>query len=776
MTLLSSAPRFTRFSLAGALALGFATLSGCGNQPLVLTTPLEGGLVSGKAMGGETPVTGATVTLYATAASTSVSNGVYQGTAQVLGTVTSGSDGGFSFNPSSYTCPPNQEVYITSYGGNAGAGSNNNVLEVAMIGQCGNLNAFTDVNELTTLAAAYAFSSFMSIDTSGATPVVNITAPAANASFAASNDVSSGTVTTASGLLHAYQNAINLVDVSHGTAYAVPPSNSAAIAPNVVLNSLGNILQACVNSTGGTAGDLSNCGKLFGAAPSRSGSAPTNTLQAALNIARNPYSSAANVLTLFNLAAPQLAFAPVLTTAPKDWTVAISYPVPPNPVSGVGFPFMLALDADDNVYVTSPENDPWAPTASAKSTTNSTSACLFGWSSNGTFLPAIVPYSGTPGTPGTVGTGTPGTSSWFCSGTQAATPQTDYLLAALAADNVGNIWINNFGSGTATPTPQDPVVKVSKAGAWQAQYIPPVQAGATQAFQNVGIVVDKSNNVWFNALSASSAVPNLIAFAAGAGGTGSTGAALTIGSIAAGPTFSSAGRGLAFDSAQNFIGASYGGSSGTLGSLSLGGAGVIVPITGVIGANPANYGALIKKSIGSGSGSGTTTNEGPWGVAVDSASDYWFTTASATGQTVATGAIGLYELVPVGSPITTTTAGTTVTTGFTSPKGLEADGDNVLWIADTTGIQAYSTSAPPVTTFLSEAGGFSPCIPTGTVCTYPDNLNTKNVAVDSTGSVWWTTPDTTTTNANSNRLIQLIGTGTATWPLLATGKPGTMPQ
>ncbi len=48
--------------------------------------------------------------------------------------------------------------------------------------------------------------------------------------------------------------------------------------------------------------------------------------------------------------------------------------------------------------------------------------------------------------------------------------QKDYLLANLAADNVGNIWIHNFGSGTSAA---NPVVKVSNTGAWQADYLPP---------------------------------------------------------------------------------------------------------------------------------------------------------------------------------------------------------------------------------------------------------------------------------------------------------------
>jgi hypothetical protein len=139
--------------------------------------------------------------------------------------------------------------------------------------------------------------------------------------------------------------------------------------------------------------------------------------------------------------------------------------------------------------------------------------------------------------------------------------------------------------------------------------------------------------------------------------------------------------------------------------------------------------------------------------------------------------VGLTEAVVTAGALQTTPAANTITTlGLVAPKFLEADGNNVMWIADTGGIVAYSTTAAPVVGEISESGGFNPCIPSGTTCTYPDNTSTKGIAIDSTGSVWGTTPDLTTTNTNANRLIQMIGTATATWPLLATGKPGTMPQ
>jgi hypothetical protein len=741
----------------------------------------------GRAMGGELPIIGATITMYSSAVNSSIASGAYVGTSAVLGTTTSDSHGNFGFTGVT-GCSTSQIVFITSAGGNNGAGTNANILNVAVLGfptdtSCDGLPSFTVVNEVTTVATAYAFSSFLSISGSA----VNITAPANNDSLATTNSVSGGTVTTASGLLHAYQNANNLANSTTGGANSAPPTNSSAIAPAAVVNTLANILQYCVNSTGGVEGDSTPCGNLFLYTPSQAGVFPTTTLQAAMYLARNP---ASNVSALFGLAPGTGAapFLPLLGAAPKDWTLAIAYPVPPNPVSGVGFPFSLTLDADDNVYVTSPENDPWLATSVATSTTNSTSACLFGWKSNGAFRPTITPYSGTPGTPGTVGTGTPGTSNWFCSGQQAATTQADYLLSGLAADNAGNVWVSNYGTyNVITPSSsQNSIVSLSNTGQFVNQYLPQV-TGAQSQFQTVGVIVDKLNNVWLSELSSSGTKANVVGLAAGGGNTSSVGATLTIGSVAAGPNSSPAPRGIAFDSGGNFFAASYGGSTGLAPALSLGGRGYVLTLNGAQ-SNAANYGtganAPFETAVVGGSATSGAGNDGPYGVAVDSSSNVWFTAAGAPGQTITSGAAGLAKCAPnAGAPFTTASkaSNTTCTTisgnTFTSPKFLEADGNKVLWIADSTGIVAYASGKPG---FISENGGFLPCIPgNGSVatCTYPDNnSSTKGIAVDSTGSVWWTTPDLVTTNANANMLIQMIGTGTPTWPLLAVQSPGNMPQ
>ena len=772
-----------------AMSCAIATLCGCGIQHTATVLPAAGAsqTVGGRFMGGELPIIGAAITLYASGVASGTANGAYTGTATVLASTTTDSNGGFSINPASYTCPSNQEVYFVAYGGNPGAGTNNNVLQIAFIGQCGSLNPYTDIDEVTTVASAYAFSGFTTIDTSGTAPVVNVVAPANNASFATSNNVTAGTVTTASGLLHAYKNAMNLASVITGRAYAIAPTNASSIAPDAVVNSIANALQACVNTAGGVANDGSNCGKLFAYTPALDGTLPTNTLQSALNLARHPYISSTNNTNLFNLASPVTVFSPALTAAPRDWTLAIAYPVPPNPVSGVGFPFALALDADDNVYVSSPENDVYIPAASYPLTDNSTSACLFGWNSDGTFRPTITPYTGTPGTPGTQGTGTPGTSTWFCSGAQAATTQNDYVLTQIAPDAVGNIWITNPGQFSAG-TPKNYVVQVSNSGSFVAQFAPPTPATLTHGYQPIAVAVDKLNNVWYDQLLSSSSYQTIYALAANTNATGSTGANLNISAVAQLPDFNPAGRTIAFDANQNMIGAAYGGSSGSNGSLLIGDSAFYVPVKNAPTApsNSANYGVRFSKILGNGGSSGGgVSNGGIFGTAIDSNNNAWFSTISAPNQAGLTNGLWLLREVYNGTPslLTSVTASTTVTTGVTAPQFMEIDGNFDLWAADSTGIIAYATPSKAVGggAMMTETGGFSPCIPTGSPasksCTYPDfNGSTKSVAVDSTGAVWFTTPDTATTNTNANMLFQMIGTGVPTWPLLATGKPGRMPQ
>src|ERR1017187_4310333 len=115
-----------------ASALCVTTLTGCG-----VTTALPSSLgadaavqgLSGTVHGGPNPVSGATVTLYATkttASPSSANNYGYGVAGQSLGTATTNSSGVFSFSGTETACPGVQQAYIVSAGGKTGTNATNN--------------------------------------------------------------------------------------------------------------------------------------------------------------------------------------------------------------------------------------------------------------------------------------------------------------------------------------------------------------------------------------------------------------------------------------------------------------------------------------------------------------------------------------------------------------------------------------------------------------------------------------------------------------------------
>jgi hypothetical protein len=324
------APEFSPSSRLFALSCVFLLslcLSGCGVD-LAAPAPTQSlHSLSGLAHGGPNPVVGATVNLYAT------TSGGYGAAATLLSTAVTDTNGFFTFVAPA-TCTAGQQAYVTVYGGNPGSGLNANYLLMAALGPCSTISSATSiwVDEATTVAAAYALRPFISI--TGTT--VNVGAPA-------NNNAATGTCTTvagattgcvAAGLTHAFANALNLTNsvsiagvAPLGTAYSVTPSNSTGSVPQALINSLADSVEACVNSPGGATGDGSNCGALFGAAtpPVTGATAPTNTLQALLDIAQYPALTPANVTGLYNLASSTSFYQPALTTAPADFSLAISY-------------------------------------------------------------------------------------------------------------------------------------------------------------------------------------------------------------------------------------------------------------------------------------------------------------------------------------------------------------------------------------------------------------------------------------------------------------------
>lgn len=342
------------------LLLGVSVLlAGCGARSgLNAGTPPEsaGVGIQGEVHGGQQPVSGAEVYLFA------ASTGGYAKAPAPLLTnpVVTGNNGSFSIT-GDWSCPaaPGDQVFLVATGGNPGNSGNQvnpNLVMMAALGSCSGLTSstFITMNEVTTVASAYALASFFTyadaIDTLptatvAAGTVPNIGIPAGGGSCtAAAGWLSTGANTCGyTGLKNAFATANALANLARGTAQA---GTAAYVLPQAELDTLASILTACVSSTGGVANDGSNCGKLFGATtPGSTGVAPTDTLQAILNLARNPRLSAVANSSFFSLLSANGAFLPVLSTAPQDWTLPIT-------LSGGGLdgPTALGIGATGNVW------------------------------------------------------------------------------------------------------------------------------------------------------------------------------------------------------------------------------------------------------------------------------------------------------------------------------------------------------------------------------------------------------------------------------------------
>jgi hypothetical protein len=374
--------------------------------------------VKGTAFGGQPPITGASITLFATG-----STG-YGSTPSGIGSGTTDSSG--NFNITSFTpCADPEQVYIVASGGNPGlSGTVNNtgIVLVAALGNCSSINGPTHVviNEVTTVAAAYALSGFS-----------NLTTAPVEIGTSATNPL---------GLQHAFMNAANIVDTTSGAARSTTPAGNGSV-PADMINTLADILEPCVNSTSKTS---TPCTSLFTNAkpPSVTGaSTPTNTWQAALDMAQYPGN---NTAALFAMVLGTPSFQPTIgSTAPNDLSIGILYTAgfATDGTTAAAAPWGIAADASDNLWITGVAN-----------------AGLIEFSSNGSLA-------------------SPSSGGWGNSTLKGANTQ------QVAVDLKGNIWtvdnsasgnIYQYAPGTATTT-------VTTPGS--------VALG--------GIAVDQNNNIWY---------------------------------------------------------------------------------------------------------------------------------------------------------------------------------------------------------------------------------------------------------------------------------------
>ncbi len=325
-------------------ALSEADRTTANSGTIAITTSPAGPVVGGSVQAGTLPVVGASVFLYAAGTS-----GYASASSQIAATTTD-KNGNFTV-PAGYACPsPVSQMYLVATGGKVGTNAANpNLSLMTALGSCNGLGSSAVViNEVTTIASAWATAPFAAND--------ELTGD----SSALYLGTSSGNL---SGLANAFATVNNLVDITTGKARFVVPAANAAV-PYVEIGTLADFLNACTATAGGVEGDGSPCGVLFTAtdtlpAGTYSGSiAPSDTLQAAFNIAQQPGGRTDGYtlgsLNLFTLATSGSPFQPILATNPGEWSISLNYTGGGGLNTATSTAGSFAVDAIGNLWITEP--------------------------------------------------------------------------------------------------------------------------------------------------------------------------------------------------------------------------------------------------------------------------------------------------------------------------------------------------------------------------------------------------------------------------------------
>jgi streptogramin lyase len=327
------------------------------------TTALTG--IHGSAHGGQQPVAFSSVQIYEAGNAT----GYGAGAKALLATPASTDASGNFTITAPYQCDSGSQVYFTATGGQPLTGVTNNALALMTgFGLCDDLNASStiEINEVTTVATVWALAPFLTGSNAGA--------PASNTA----------------GLASAFADINTLVDTTTGVAKS---STTGVVLPTATLNTIANSLAACVNTNGASS---TGCTNLFNAAPNADSSKPSDTITAALNIARNP---SRQVQTIINNGSGFVVFSPTIASA-TDLTLGVTYKG-----GGINAPTSAAIDSDGNVWI-------------ANSGSNSVTELTH----TGTLLS--------------------GPTGYLVGGLNKP--------SAIAFDTTGNAWVTNFGNSTLT--------------------------------------------------------------------------------------------------------------------------------------------------------------------------------------------------------------------------------------------------------------------------------------------------------------------------------------
>jgi hypothetical protein len=208
--------------------------------------------------------------------------------------------------------------------------------------------------------------------------------------------------------------------------------------------------------------------------------APINTLDAALNVVRNP---GANPAAVFASVA-QAPFAPVLTTTPHDWTLSATFSG-----GGLNLPGALAIDSTGNVWVANYyggvaskfSNTGVSASASGYAATGLQGS--FGIAIDGQDSPWITSNTNSTNSLGSVthlsSSGTNLSGSGYSGGGI-------YYPMAVAATSGGNIWVADYADASATLLSSDGTAISGSSG-----YAPGTLLYASS------VAIDGNQNGWF---------------------------------------------------------------------------------------------------------------------------------------------------------------------------------------------------------------------------------------------------------------------------------------
>lgn len=666
----------TLIAFAPALTPGAAQAANPHHGGGACTAPL-----CGIVMSGSSAISGATVALWQAG---TTGNGV--GATEVGSSTTTDSAGAWGFPGFTCSSGSTTQYYVTASGGGTSKKTNSAIALMAAIGPCGAITTpqmNVVINEATTVAAVYALNPFLDPNSP--------------------HDVGAASGNVAVGLANAMAVANSMVDVTTGTSLAVTPNGAGAL-PQARLDTLANALMQCTgSSSSGSAAcvELLNCatpGATFVpgtkhntpstcSVPANS-TPPSDTLAAALSIARNP--ALVSLSGIFDVANGGAQFyTPAMSSAPADWTLTISFgPAAPIATSPeLKNPDAVAIDGAGN---------PWVGNC-GKRCTGSTSASYGlelsplgatlspsgGYTGGGMFDPYFIAIAG-------------GGNAWFAnydsdSGTNGGNGSVTALDSSGAAlsgspftssmanpdgaaiDQSGNIWIAD-GSDLVDSVMGPAVTELDSTGALVgtgAQYI-----GSTEA-ASAAVAIDSSGNPW---------VAIAAVFGLSGTTTGVSEVARLCGATAINCTLATFTQGLDQPSA------------------------IAIDATGdawVANCGRECDGSSLIGSVTEMSSTGTQLNTEvtggginmPMGIAIDSAGDAWV--ANQVGNSVtelsASGAAPLSPSSGFSNSASGVAAG-----GFCAPVGIAVDPSGNVWVAGQQGcLSEIVGAAAPVKTPMS---------------------------------------------------------------------------